>query len=165
VSANDRLLRFLGSRYDAARSQADELRMRALELVIAGCVIDVRDHPVSAAVADVLAPPAVVEPLADEEPASDVPAWPLPNDEPDELPAPEPDPWSEEPEPEPLPEPEPTPQHELQDLMPPTNAPPEAATEPEPAFEERPPVPQPPPLSTETAPGEPLRGSWEPPTR
>lgn len=40
------LLRFLGSRYERARSEQDEVRVRALELVVAACINESRDLPV-----------------------------------------------------------------------------------------------------------------------
>lgn len=64
------VLEFLGARYAQARAGGDELRLRALELVIAACARPAAEAPVSAP------PPAVPPP--GEPPAVDAPRVPDP---------------------------------------------------------------------------------------
>lgn len=64
------VLEFLGARYAQARAGGDELRLRALELVIAACARPAAEAPVSAP------PPAVPPP--DEPLAVDAPLVPDP---------------------------------------------------------------------------------------
>lgn len=45
MSEVDNFLSFLGSRYAKARTELDEVRIRAMELVLAACVTELRENP------------------------------------------------------------------------------------------------------------------------
>ena len=45
VSPVDDFLNFLGSRYAKARTELDEVRIRAMELVLAACITELRENP------------------------------------------------------------------------------------------------------------------------
>jgi hypothetical protein len=129
------LLQFLGSRYAQARRELDEIRVRALELVVAACVSESRERPPgempppSPSSAPVLSEEAALR----EEPPPVVPAEPGP-----------------EPEPE-----APVPPESPQERGPAVDREPEVEHQTGPLVW--------PPAGGEDVPEEPVRGSWDPP--
>lgn len=162
MSPVDDFLNFLGSRYAKARTELDEVRIRAMELVLAACITELRENP------PIVPPPtrddALASYLNDEDDERDF-RPPVDIDETSEL-----DvesylkdelEWSEDPRPRRVPPPEPTPE------PPPTSEVDLPASEPQESDDE--------PLTDATnwssfssdgeeqAPEEPVRGAWQAP--
>ena len=160
------LLRLLGTRYEEARRDLDELRVRALELVVAACVAESRERPIG----EIPPPGRMREPLLTDEvtavkvaPSGTLGEGPVATPEPETEPEPESAPRLE-PDLDEVSEPEPVqlPARESEATVvdsPETDEMGGAHWPPRPVeASDEPPV-------DDRPPEEPVRGAWEPPRR